>query len=276
MKVIGIGDNVVDVYVHLNKMFPGGNALNFSVYAKKLGLDAGYIGIFGNDSAAEHIKTTLKELGVDFSHCRIYPGENAYAKVNVIDGERVFGSTNKGGVRAIYPLKLNDSDLDYISGSKLIHSSCYSRLEEELEKLAGLGIPISFDFSESHEKDYLEKVCPFINYAFLSCSELTESETKEKLKETIGFEVKVALATRGDEGAILFFENKFYEIKAKKIKPVDTLGAGDGFLTAFLIELIKADFTLNEITIKKGLKAGVDFASEVCKVYGAFNYGKQL
>lgn len=35
MKVLGIGDNVVDKYVHLRMMYPGGNALNFSVFAKK-------------------------------------------------------------------------------------------------------------------------------------------------------------------------------------------------------------------------------------------------
>ena len=38
MKVIGLGDNVVDKYEHLRLMFPGGNALNFAVFAKKLAL----------------------------------------------------------------------------------------------------------------------------------------------------------------------------------------------------------------------------------------------
>ena len=36
MKVIGIGDNVVDNYMHIRTLFPGGNALNFSVYASML------------------------------------------------------------------------------------------------------------------------------------------------------------------------------------------------------------------------------------------------
>ena len=33
MKVIGIGDNVCDKYEHLKMMFPGGQAMNFAVYA---------------------------------------------------------------------------------------------------------------------------------------------------------------------------------------------------------------------------------------------------
>ena len=46
MRVIGIGDNVCDKYEHLKTMFPGGQALNFSVYAKMLGADASYMGVF--------------------------------------------------------------------------------------------------------------------------------------------------------------------------------------------------------------------------------------
>lgn len=43
MKVIGIGDNVCDKYIHLKTMFPGGGqALNFAAYAGMLGADAAY------------------------------------------------------------------------------------------------------------------------------------------------------------------------------------------------------------------------------------------
>lgn len=47
MKVIGIGDNVVDKYEHRRVRYPGGNALNFSVYAAMLDASAAYLGIFG-------------------------------------------------------------------------------------------------------------------------------------------------------------------------------------------------------------------------------------
>ena len=35
MKFVGMGDNVVDRYVNKKVMFPGGNAVNFEVFAKK-------------------------------------------------------------------------------------------------------------------------------------------------------------------------------------------------------------------------------------------------
>lgn len=76
VRVIGIGDNVCDKYEHLKTMFPGGQALNFSVYAKLLGADASYMGVFGTDEVAVHVIKTLDELGVEHGRCRQYEGEN--------------------------------------------------------------------------------------------------------------------------------------------------------------------------------------------------------
>lgn len=46
MNVIGIGDNVVDKYVHTQTMYPGGNALNFAAYAAIAGAQCGLSGDF--------------------------------------------------------------------------------------------------------------------------------------------------------------------------------------------------------------------------------------
>ena len=70
LRVLGIGDNVCDVYLHRGIMSPGGQALNFAVYAKKLGAAPDFMGVFGNDAVAEHVKKTLDSLGVGRTHCR--------------------------------------------------------------------------------------------------------------------------------------------------------------------------------------------------------------
>ncbi|MEQ2383520.1 hypothetical protein WMO21_14390 [Lachnospiraceae bacterium CLA-AA-H58] len=54
IKVIGIGDNVCDQYYPAKIMYPGGQAMNFSVYAKMLGAQSAYLGVFGKDRVAEH------------------------------------------------------------------------------------------------------------------------------------------------------------------------------------------------------------------------------
>ena len=38
-KLLGFGDNVVDIYDHLKTMYPGGNCVNVSVYGKMAGCE---------------------------------------------------------------------------------------------------------------------------------------------------------------------------------------------------------------------------------------------
>ena len=71
IKVIGIGDNVCDQYYPAKIMYPGGQAMNFSVYAKMLGAQSAYLGVFGNDRVAEHIISVLDEIGVDHMPARM-------------------------------------------------------------------------------------------------------------------------------------------------------------------------------------------------------------
>lgn len=48
IKVLGLGDNVVDKYMHIKTMYPGGNALNIAVLARLSGIEVGYLGVFGD------------------------------------------------------------------------------------------------------------------------------------------------------------------------------------------------------------------------------------
>lgn len=77
VSVCGFGDNVVDVYEHVRTMYPGGNCVNFAVYAKKAGVArAAYMGYFGDDDRAEHVIRSLHEEGVETVKCKQLVGEN--------------------------------------------------------------------------------------------------------------------------------------------------------------------------------------------------------
>lgn len=274
MKVIGLGDCVVDKYIHLNKMFPGGNALNFSVYAKKLGVEsAAYMGILGTGKIANHIIKTLKKFDIDISRCKYRKGKTGYAEVDLIDGDRKFVGSSKG-VLFENDFILDQPDLDYLNEFDLIHSSCFSNLESQLDKLKSLKIPISFDFSSNIDNNYLEKVCPKINYAFLSASDLSVLETKKLLKKAVDLGCEFALATRGEDGAYLYLDDKYYHQAADKVEPVDTLGAGDSFITSFLLDYISKD--MNQEVVKKSLAKAAKFAAQTCLVYGAFGEAKEI
>lgn len=90
MRLIAIGDNVVDVYNDRNEMFPGGNALNVAVLAKHGGAKrTAFIGIIGNDLEGDHIIDSLKKNDVDISRIRKAYGESGKAFVDLnSDGDR--------------------------------------------------------------------------------------------------------------------------------------------------------------------------------------------
>ena len=46
LKVLGLGDNVCDVYLHTGTMYPGGQAVNFAVYARMLGAESDFMVVF--------------------------------------------------------------------------------------------------------------------------------------------------------------------------------------------------------------------------------------
>ena len=87
VSVLGFGDNVVDIYEHTGTMYPGGNAVNFAVAAKRLGATrSAYLGFFGSDAAGEHIISSLEEEGIELVKCKQLLGESGKARVTVIDG----------------------------------------------------------------------------------------------------------------------------------------------------------------------------------------------
>ena len=282
MKVIGFGDNVVDKYVHINTIYPGGNCVNFAVNAKKLGVDSAYMGVFGNDESAKHIIETLTEIGIDISECVQYPGENGCSEVGLVDGDRVLLGWNDGGVANEKPMVLEKRELDYLGEFQLIHSSCYSKTEQELAKLRSLNSLVGFDFSEEEmfrQEDYLKRVCPNIDFALFSGGCSSVDKIKELMMKIVSYGTRYVLATRGTQGSIFFDGETFYEGTAKIVKPIDTMGCGDSFLTAFLIHLLQHGWSKterpNEETIREGLKRAADFSAENCFNEGAFGYGKK-
>lgn len=145
MKVIGYGDNVVDRYVNKKIMFPGGNAVNFAVYAKESGLDASLLLNFADDREADHIIDSMKEMGIGLTGCRREFGATTErCDVNLVEGDRVFIADDLRETKAAPPL-LTEKDLRYLDTFDLVHSGCYAAVESEIAKLKELKGLVTFD-----------------------------------------------------------------------------------------------------------------------------------
>ena len=169
VSALGFGDNVVDCYEHIHTMYPGGNAVNFAVYAKKCGAArSAYMGIFGNDAAAEHVIASLEDEDVELAKCKQLIGENGAARVTVVNGDRVFLGSNEGGIRGDARYVLDRFDLAYVKQFDVVHSGNYCFTERELPKLKAAGITVSFDFSDDSTDEYYEQIAPYVDFAFFS------------------------------------------------------------------------------------------------------------
>ena len=144
-RILGLGDNVCDMYVHEKRMYPGGQALNVAVYSSMLGAQSQYMGTFGTDDVAACVKTALEELNIPFPRARCVAGTNGYAMVRLEEGDRVFIGSNRGGVAREQPLKLSREDVEYIAGFDVVHTSNNSWIDGELEKLDEIQTAVSYD-----------------------------------------------------------------------------------------------------------------------------------
>ena len=86
----------------------------------------------------------------------------------------------------------------------------------------------------------------------------------------------LVVATRGSAGAILFDGETWFHQAPHPVTPSDTLGAGDAFISGFLVSYIAArrDRSVELTTaIETALDKGAAFAAKICMVQGAFGHG---
>ncbi len=266
--LLGIGDNVVDFYLDRNEFFPGGNALNVAVLAKRFGLtDTGYIGIVGNDAEGNHVLKCLAEEQVWAERVRQAFGENGKAIVHLDDkGDRVFLRSNKGGIQKRLGLRLEEADLEAVERYGHVHSSLFSNLEHELPKIRDRAKSISFDFSWCHEMDYVKRVAPFITTAFFSGSALDDAAIDDLIETVAGLGVSTIGVTRGSDGAFWMANGKHYRQGIKPTTVIDTLGAGDSFIAGYISSVLMGN------SVQEALDKAATFAARTCIIFGAFGH----
>ncbi|WNS78864.1 PfkB family carbohydrate kinase [Domibacillus sp. DTU_2020_1001157_1_SI_ALB_TIR_016] len=270
MKLIAIGDNVVDYYQNQNVLYPGGNAVNVAVAAKRIGAaSSAYLGIIGNDEAAEHITNCLASENIELYRSRTVYGESGKATVSITeDGDRIFIGTNKGTrVQSLVKLSLTEQDIDYINQFDLVHMSVNSETEHELSRLAHKSI--SFDFSTSNRwnEEYLKQICPYIEFAFFSGSDLPLEDIDVLIEEVHQLGVKVVGVTRGEKPAVFSEEGRRVEHQPLQTTVIDTMGAGDSFIGTFL------SVYYDHHNLITALYEAAKAAAKTCRCHGAFGYG---
>ena len=279
VSVVGFGDNVVDIYTHSNKQYPGGNCVNFAVYAKMFGAKrSAYMGYFGTDVNADHVIEALHNEKIETVKCKKISGENGYSRCKLENGDRVFLDYNEGGVRSRHIYELDEFDIEYLKQFDLVHCGNYCYMESQLPKIKEANIPLSFDFSDDSTEEYYMQIAPLVTYAFCSYDG-TDEEVKKHLKKVSDLGPEIVCASRGAKGCMLYCNGKYYEQTAVPIeKGVDTMGAGDSLITTFMVgytDARKKGISQDE-AIVSSIAEAAKFAAEICQIDGAFGYGREI
>ena len=264
LRVLGIGDNTVDIYLDEGMQYPGGNAVNVAVQAGRAGAEASYLGCLGNDALGALVLEALRAEGVDISHCRRREGPNPWSRIAHTGGDRKFMGSNPG-VRARYELTAEDDR--FIAARDLVHTSVHSDLDGEMARLRRHARRLSYDYSEHWRRPGVAETMRHVDIAFLSDPRAEDDACRELLAWCAGQGPSLVVLTRGVRGALAWQDGVVSVGGIAPATVVDTLGAGDAFIAGFLVAHGSGG------DMAAALAAGARQAAQACAVKGGFGHG---
>ena len=266
--LIGMGELLIDFIPQevgeslehvktFNKM-AGGAPANVCACFAKLGGRAFFMGQVGDDPFGHFLAKTLEQASVDISYLHYtHKAKTSLAFVSIHDeGERDFMFYRDPSADQLFEPKQVDKNIF----EHAIFHFCSVGLKEYPLKYAHLeaikyakknGSIISFDpnlrFSLWDNHQELKKtVLSFIPYAHilkLSVDELiflTETKSIDKgISILFNGSVQIIVLTRGKEGSSIYLKHETYHHPSFDVNVVDTTGAGDAFIGAFLYQYAK-------------------------------------
>ena len=129
----------------------------------------------------------------------------------------------------------------------------------------------------------MERVCPSCYFVLLSCSHMTSTEMQEQLIKAHTLGAKICIGTRGSDGSTCYDGNQFYlQAPHWKDHVVDTMGAGDAFISAFLVDFVGSQGLQarteqqREEKIRHALAYASSWAAKACMTPGAFGHGCKI
>ncbi len=257
-KIWVLGDAVVDLIPDGDNHYlrcAGGAPANVAVGVSRLGVEAGFIGRVGNDPLGKFMQQTLQAEKVSTEQMILDPQQRTSTVIVGLDqGERSF--TFMVNPSADQFLEVNDlpnfqqGEWLHCCSIALINDPSRSTTIEAIRRVKQAGGFVSFDpnlreslwSSLDEMKNVVNSVVAMADVLKFSEEELTLLTNTTNLDDatkavTSLYPEKLIIITLGKDGAIYHLNGKSQVVAGKALKPVDTTGAGDAFVSGLLAGL---------------------------------------
>ncbi|RTZ08433.1 carbohydrate kinase [Flavobacterium sp. GSP6] len=252
-KIICFGEVLFDVFPTHQKI--GGAPLNVALRLASLGIDAQIISRVGNDEIGKELLAFVKKNGVVTDTIQVdknastgqvivqlnekgaasytinYPV--AWDKIICIAEDEIM--VKKADALVFGSLACRDS-VSHDSLLEIINYAKYAVFDVNLRapfytKELLINLMMQSDFIKFNDEELYE-ISAFMNSPYHSLEQnilfiATQTNTKH------------ICVTKGNHGAVLYYNEKMYYNSGYKIDVVDTVGSGDSFLAGLLSKLLK-------------------------------------
>lgn len=254
-----VGDNCIDRYgPPLGVAFVGGNAVNVAVQLAARGLKIAYFGAVGDDRDGRRVVSSLRQRGVAVGHVRTRPGLTAYTDIAFdAASERVFAFEEFGVCRGYAPSR---PEVEALKRLRHVHLGWLDDGGALKRSLLSAGTSISQDLSVNASA--IDVLPDGLSIAFMSGE--TREEAESLLQRALAAGAATAIVTMGRLGSLASDGTTIAATDAEPVVPVDTTGAGDTFIAAFIAARLSA------LDLQASLEEGRAAAALTCLHYGGF------
>lgn len=292
MDVIGLGTLAMDVLMKVdtlpaedgfcivksNERQPGGSGTNVMVQLARLSAECGYIGAVGDDGLGKDVLKSLKAENINTENMLTKPDRiTLHTDIVIDEAGSKFIMLNMGD--AFDTLSEDEINLDTVASARVFYTDLLpkrpavkalktakeNKVTTVFNMQVGLGTMQGLDVSK-------EEVLSALAYVdvFAPCRaglyELTGTTDLEQCVKYLRKYCKgVLLFTLGAEGSVAYDEeNEKYEIPCCAVKTVDTTGAGDSYMGAFIYR-----YCLKGDSLEASMKFAALCAGYTCTGIGA-------
>jgi len=264
-RIFVLGDTNLDIICNIDKIpkkeqefnidpikfTVGGNGANFSVALGKLGVNVYFFSVIGNDFSTNFM---VGELWSSGAKPNLFKSDNVngYSVVLVHkNGERGIIS-NKGATEELSLNMFKDGILKEILEDDILfipgffhHKTLYRGLEDFLRTLKKRGVKIMFDLCFDKSNMWmrtLKRYIPYIDVLFLNKTELQwltkRKDVSKGIRKLHKYGLENIVLKIGKRGSAYFSDGKSFREKARNVKCMDSLAAGDVFNAGWLYGFI--------------------------------------